>query len=154
TSWEQYTYDANDLAPLTNPTNSHVPASHYYTPKSALMDALGRTIQTIEHKAHYNNDTEEYENVVMNYRYDIRGNLLEVKDPYNRKVFEHVYDLRPPQQDENGEQQPLPPLWTKHIDSGINTVFFDAATRPVEMNDAKGAFTLSAYDDGSRPILL
>lgn len=161
TPWESYAYDANDLAPLTNPTNSNVPASHYYTPKSSLIDALGRTIQITEHKAHYNTDTEEYENVVMRYFYDIRGNLLEVRDPYNRKVFEHLYDFRPPQKDDtstgsasSGEQQPLPPLWTKHIDSGINTVFFDAATRPVEMNDAKGAFTLSAYDDGSRPILL
>src|SRR5690606_6278136 len=61
TSWEQYTYDANDLAPLTNPTNSNVPASHYYTPKSGLMDALGRTIETREHKAHYNSDGDVYE---------------------------------------------------------------------------------------------
>ncbi|HZH72631.1 MAG TPA: hypothetical protein VFD91_09085, partial [Mariniphaga sp.] len=154
TPWEQYTYDANDLAPLTNPTNSHVPASHYYTPKSALMDALGRTTETKEHKAHYNGDTEEYEDVVMKYLYDIRGNLLEVKDSYNRKVFEHIYDLRSPQEDENGEQQPLSPLWTNHIDSGISIVFFDTAGRMGEMNDAKGAFTLNAYDDGSRPVRL
>src|SRR5690625_3649300 len=154
TPWEQYTYDANDLAPLTNPTNNNVPASHFYTPKSTLMDALGRTIQTTEHKAHYNTDTSEYEDVVMRYLYDIRGNLLEVRDPYNRKVFEHIYDLRPPQEDENGEKQPLSPLWTKHIDAGISTVFFDAAARPVEMDDAKGAFTLNAYDEGSRPTLI
>ncbi len=154
TSWEQYTYDANDLALLTNPTNSNVPASHYYTPKSGLMDALGRTIETREHKAHYNSDGDVYEDVVMKYRYDIRGNLLEVRDPYNRKVFEHLYDFRPPQEDENGEQQSLPPLWTKHIDAGISTIFFDVAERVVEMNDAKGAFTLNSYDDGSRPIRL
>src|SRR5690606_12665007 len=99
-------------------------------------------------------DGDVYEDVVMRYRYDIRGNLLEVRDPYNRKVFEHVYDFRPPQEDENGEQQPLSPLWTKHIDAGISTIFFDVAERVVEMNDAKGAFTLNSYDDGSRPIRL
>lgn len=154
TSWEQYTYDANDLTPITNPNNNNVPASHYYTPKSALMDALGRTVQTTEHKAHYNEDTSQYEDVVMKYIYDIRGNLLEVRDPYNRKVFEYLYDFRPPQKDENGEQQPLSPLWTKHIDAGENTVFFDAGSRPVEVNDAKGAFTLNSYDNGSRPIRL
>lgn len=154
TPWERYDYDSNDLAPLTNPTNSRVPASHYYTPKSALMDALGRTIQTTEHKVYYNPDTELYEDVVMLYMYDIRGNFLEARDPYNRKVFEHIYDLRPPQEDENGKQQPLSPLWTKHIDSGESTVFFDAVARPMEMNDAKGAFTLNAYDSGSRPVRL
>lgn len=154
TPWESYAYDANDLAPLTNPTNSNVPSSHWYTPKSSLVDALGRTIQTTEHKAHYNAATDLYENVVMTYRYDIRGNLLEVRDPYNRKVFEHLYDLRPPQEDENGEQQSLPPLWTKHIDAGISIVFYDALNRVVEMNDSKGAFTLNSYDDGSRPIRL
>lgn len=150
TPWEQYTYDANDLAPLTNPNNNNVPASHYYTPKSALMDVLGRTTETKEHKAHYNADTEEYEDVVMRYLYDIRGNLLEVRDPYNRKVFEHVYDLRPPQQDENGDQQPLPPLWTKHIDSGENVVLFDAQNKLVESKNERGARTLSVFDEMSR----
>jgi RHS repeat-associated protein len=86
----------------------------------------------------------------MQYFYDIRGNLLEVKDPYNRKVFEYVYDLRPPQKGENGEQQPLPPLWTKHIDQGEGKVLFDATGKPIETEDVKGAVTLSAYDTLSR----
>ncbi|MEZ4889799.1 MAG: RHS repeat-associated core domain-containing protein [Crocinitomicaceae bacterium] len=158
TPWENYTYDANDLAPQTNPNNNTVPASHYYTPKSALMDALGRTIQTTEHKAHYNANTEEYENVVMRYLYDIRGNLLEVRDPYNRKVFEHIYDLRVPKKDTSagsasgGEQQPLPPLWTKHIDSGESTVVLDVMGKVVESEDAKGARVLNSYDTLNRSI--
>lgn len=152
TPWENYAYDANDLAPLTNPTNSNVPASHWYTPKSSLIDALGRTIQTTEHKSSYNDDTSQYEDVVMKYFYDIRGNLLEVRDPYNRKVFEHVYDLRPPQEDENGEQQPLPPLWTRHIDQGEGKILFDATGKPIESSDAKDARSLNTYDTLSRPI--
>lgn len=150
TPWENYSYDANDLAPLTNP-NNNVPQSHWFTPKSSLVDALGRTIQTTEHKAHYNADTEEYENVVMRYLYDIRGNLLEVRDPYNRKVFEHIYDLRPPREDENGEQQPLPPLWTRHIDSGESTVVLDVMGKVVESEDAKGAKTLNGFGVMNRP---
>ena len=149
TSWENYAYDANDLAPLTNPSNSNVPESHWYTPKSSLVDALGRTIQTTEHKAHYNG--EDYENVVMKYAYDIRGSLLEIRDPYNRKVFEHVYDLRPAQEDENGEKPPLPPLWTRHIDSGKSRILFDATGKPIESSDAKDARSLSTYDTFSRP---
>ncbi len=143
TPWENYAYDANDLAPLTNPTNSNVPESHWYTPKSSLVDALGRTIQTTEHKAHYNG--EDYENVVMKYRYDIRGNLLEVRDPYNRKVFEHVYDLRPAQED-----SPPPPLWTRHIDQGAGNIAFDVTGKPIETEDEKGAVTLGAFDTLTR----
>jgi RHS repeat-associated protein len=88
----------------------------------------------------------------MQYFYDIRGNLLEVKDPYNRKVFEYVYDLRPPQKDENGEQQPLPPLWTKHIDQGIGRVLFDATGKPIESSDAKDARSLNTFDSFNRPM--
>ena len=154
TPWENYAYDANDLAPLTNPNNNPVPQSNWYTPKSSLVDALGRTIRTIEHKAHYNSDNDIYENIEMRYLYDIRGNLLEVRDPYNRKAFAYVYDLRQPQEDENGEQQPLPPLRIEQIDSGISTVFSDAMGRIVQTTDAKGALVLSAYDAGSRPTYL
>lgn len=151
TPWENYAYDANDLAPLTNPVNNPVPQSNWWTPKSSLVDALGRTIRTTEHNAHYNADTEDYENVVMRYVYDIRGNLLEVRDPYNRNVFEYIYDLRPPQKDENGEQQSLPPLWTKHIDSGESITVFDATGKVIESKDTKDARALTAYDALHRP---
>ncbi|MDP3146604.1 MAG: hypothetical protein Q8N66_14440, partial [Bacteroidota bacterium] len=142
TPWENYTYDSNDLAPLTNPTGSNVPPTDFYTPKSAETDALGRTIKTTEFfdNSNYNNT------IVMSYGYDVRGNLLLVKDPYYRNVFEHVYDLRTAQKD-----QALPPLWTKHIDKGISTALFDASGKPIEGNDAKGSLALSAYDKLQRP---
>lgn len=142
TPWINFTYDANDLAPLTNPTGSNVPATHYYTPKNAEVDALGRTIKTKEYfdNSNYNNTIE------MNYFYDIRGNLLLVKDPLSRNAFEHVYDLRTP-----GEDQPLPPLKTVHIDKGLSTVLFDALGKPIESHDSKGAIALSAYDVLQRP---
>ncbi|WP_300664819.1 SpvB/TcaC N-terminal domain-containing protein, partial [Fluviicola sp.] len=40
TSWENYVYDSNDLATLTNSVNNPVPESHWYTPVSNLVDAL------------------------------------------------------------------------------------------------------------------
>jgi RHS repeat-associated protein len=150
--WENYTYDSNDLAPLTNPTGSNGPSAHYYTPKSSEVDALGRTVKTTEYfdNSNYNNT------IVMQYSYDIRGNLLVVKDPYGRNVFEHIYDLRTPRKGDpdsgsGGNQQPLPPLWTKHIDKGERTVLFDALGKPIESHDAKGARGLSAYDVLQRP---
>src|SRR5690554_2014281 len=87
----------------------------------------------------------------MRYMYDIRGNLLEVHDPYHSNVFEHVYDLRPAQEDVNGEQQPLPPLWTRHIDAGDSRVLFDVTGKPIESSDAKNARSLNTYDTLNRP---
>src|SRR5690606_29964242 len=103
TPWESVAYDANDLASITGGGN--VPTTDYFTPKSTEIDALGRTIRTTE----YWNNNDYNDTIVMQYRYDIRGNLLQVKDPYGRTVFEHVYDLRAPEEDENGEKQSLPP---------------------------------------------
>jgi YD repeat-containing protein len=39
TPWESYTYDAEDL---------DVSSDHYATPKSAVADALGRSVKTID----------------------------------------------------------------------------------------------------------
>jgi RHS repeat-associated protein len=141
--WENYAYDANDLAPLTNPIGSNVATTHFYTPKSSVIDALGRTIKTVE----YSDNTNYNNTIEMNYTYDVRGNLVQVNDPLGRIVFEHKYDLRTPQKD-----QPLPPLYTKHIDKGVSTTWWDAAGKPIQSTDAKGAVALSAYDIISRPI--
>ena len=147
TPWVNYAYDANDLASISGITVSNVPSSHWFTPKSSETDALGRTIKTREFF-----DNADYANTIdMSYFYDIRGNLMLVKDPYYRNVFEHVYDLRAPQKGEDGNQQPLTPLWTKHIDKGISTALFDASGKPIESHDAKGARALSGFDVTSRP---
>lgn len=140
--WENYTYDANDLASVTNVPNNNVQATHYFTPKSALVDALGRTVETTE----FLNNLNYADTVVMQYAYDIRGNLLYVKDPYSRVVFEYQYDLRTP-----GKDEKLPPLFTKHIDKGISRIVPDVQGKPVMSEDAKGAKSWSAVDAAGRP---
>jgi YD repeat-containing protein len=89
--WERFTYDANDLAPITHPGNT-LSASHHWTPKSELIDALGRTVRTVEHITQLSpagaDDTQvRADDVVMTYRYDIKGQLLEVRDPLDRACF-------------------------------------------------------------------
>ncbi|HRF80624.1 MAG TPA: hypothetical protein PL070_11115, partial [Flavobacteriales bacterium] len=137
TPWERYTYDANDLAGLTHPTDTTVPMAHRWTPKSELIDALGRTVKTTEHLAHYNGSS--YEDVVMQYAYDIKGQLLEVTDPLGRVIFEHAYDTA-------GNN-----LWTEHRDSGVRTAVVDALGRPMYTEDAKGARIYTSYDTLGRP---
>jgi RHS repeat-associated protein len=135
TSWVNFAYDVNDLAEVTSVPGNNVPSTDFYTPKSSEVDALGRTIRTTEYF-----DNTNYANTVdMNYRYDIQGSLLTVKDPYNRIVYEHVYNLA-----KQG-------LWTKHIDKGESIVIPDVQSKPIESHDAKGAMSLSAYDVLGRP---
>lgn len=87
--WERFTYDANDLAGITHPGDTTVPLAHRWTPKSEVVDALGRTVRTTEHKAHYNQQVSPavYEDVVMQYTYDIKGQLLKVTDPVGPGVL-------------------------------------------------------------------
>jgi RHS repeat-associated protein len=148
TPWETYTYDANDLAYLSPeaPDSANVPSSHYYTPKSAETDALGRTVRTMD-RLEANHSTGS--NVQMLYEYDIRGNLMLVTDAYGRTVFEHYYDLRPVKEDE-----PAVPLRTVHIDKGLSLSVFDVAAKPIELRDANKAQTLYAYDNMQRPIYM
>jgi hypothetical protein len=50
TTWETYTYDANDNAGRTHPATSGSYQSHWNTPSSVMVDALGRTIESIVRK--------------------------------------------------------------------------------------------------------
>ena len=136
TPWESYSYDANDLAELTHPGDTTVPVGHHYTPSSSVIDALGRSVKTIDR----NFKAGVIEEIVMQYTYDIRGNQLTVVDPYSRTVFDNAYDLA------------NRPLKTTHIDAGTKYMFIDALSRPTEARDAKGSLVLSAYDTLSRPV--
>ena len=137
TPWESYTYDANDL------TSGNYA---FDTPKSALVDALGRTIKTTEHRA-----TALAEDVVMQYEYDIRGNLLKVTDALDRTAFEYTYDLKPKMGEEDSGANVLK---TWHIDKGIQTTLYDASFKPIEGHDAKGSWVLNSYDKLQRPTQL
>ncbi|MBK6408921.1 MAG: VCBS repeat-containing protein [Flavobacteriales bacterium] len=134
--WERYTYDALDLAPITHPTLPAAPSD--YTPKSELIDALGRTVRTTEHAAHFNGAT--YEDVVMQYAYDIKGQLITVTDPLERVCFSHKYDSA-------GNN-----LWTEHLDGDVKQLAVDAQGKPLYSTDAKGAEAYSAYDNLHRPL--
>ncbi len=137
TPWVNFTYDSNDLAGITNVPGSNVPTADYGTPKSVEIDAFRRTIRTTEHIDKVN--IIPVDNIVMTYSYDIQGNLLLVKDPYDRNVFEHIYAIAD-----------LPALWSKHIDRGESNIILDATGKAIESYDAKGSRSLSAYDTLSR----
>lgn len=158
TPWEAYTYDANDLAPVSfdpkvtladgsaMPLTDGAPRHHYFTPSNMLIDALGRTVLATErNRATPANPTdplppiEEYRNSST---YDIRGNLLTVTDALGRVAFKHVYDLA------------NRPLRIESIDAGIRRSLLDANGNEIERRDSKGVLILRSYDMLNRPIRL
>lgn len=48
TPWETYSYDANDLVPLTHPGQGRADGAHAFTPQSSEIDPLGRVIRTTD----------------------------------------------------------------------------------------------------------
>ncbi|MCI0728150.1 MAG: discoidin domain-containing protein, partial [Chloroflexi bacterium] len=145
TPWEAYTYDANDNAGRTHPGDSASYQHHWDTPASIVVDALGRTIESVERNRNKPSPDDPFP-MIEEYHtystYDIGGNLLAITDPLGRIAFNHLYDLA------------NRPLRIESIDAGVRRTILDAAGNPVEQRDSKGALLLHAYDVLNRPIRL
>jgi RHS repeat-associated protein len=144
TPWESYTYDANDLAPLSEgpgaddnpvPLTGLAPVAHHFTPSSIEIDALGRTIRRIQR-----NGAGSQDEIETRSRYDIRGNLLAVIDALDRNAFGYTYDLA---------NQTVRVI---SIDAGIKRTVLDAVGNLIEQRDSKGALILTSFDNLNRPI--
>jgi RHS repeat-associated protein len=147
TPWETYSYDANDLAPLTHPGQGRADVAHAFTPQSSEIDPLGRVIRTRDRLGSTAPPGTAQE-VLMQYAYDIRGNRVKVTDALGRESFAHVYDLKPKAGEKDSGANVL---FTKHLDGGTHAASFDGAGQPLRGTDAKGALTLHAYDQLGRP---
>jgi len=136
TPWEVYTYDPNDNAGRSHSAVSTAYQTHWNTPTSVKVDALGRIIGTVQR----NGDDPITQWYRTESTYDIRGNLLSVTDSLNRLAFEYVYDLL-----DNA-------LRIQNLDLGVRRRFQNAAGNLVEQRDSKGALILNSYDNLNRPI--
>lgn len=146
TPWERYTYDANDLAPISSQQrpdgtivslSSRASATHHYTPASALLDALGRVVETVER-----NGVTAADRLIIRTTYDIRGNVLTITDSLGRLAFRHVYDLA------------NRPWRIESLDAGLRRMVLDAIENEVERRDSKGSVSVRAYDQLHRPTHL
>lgn len=133
TPWEGYTYDANDNAGRTHPDVSEVYDEHWNTPVSAVVDALGRTVETVER-----NGTARTDWYVTRSSYDIQGNLLLVTDPMQRVKLRHVYDLA------------RNPVRVEDLDGGVRRIVLDSSGNEIEVRDSKEALILRAFDRAGR----
>jgi RHS repeat-associated protein len=135
TPWESFTYDANDNAGRTHPTEAQPYAGHWNTPASIEIDALGRTVSSVARNGPTSTDWFTTRSV-----YDIQGNLIAITDAVGRKAFQYRFDL-------------IKRRWRMDsIDAGRRDSIPDALGHPVEARDSKGALTLGAFDVLHRPI--
>jgi RHS repeat-associated protein len=133
TPWEIYTYDANDTAGRTSASGD---PTHRDTPGSVELDALGRTVASVQR----NGRDPSIDWYVTRFTYDIRGNLLTVTDPLNRVALRYAYDLADRR------------LRVDSLDAGIRRTVLDAAGNEIERRDGKGALVLQSYDSLHRPL--
>jgi RHS repeat-associated protein len=140
TPWEIYTYDANDLAPLSydetgSELASRAPIAHHFTPTSGVIDALGRVLCQVQQ----NGSDPANDWFVTRMEYDLRGNTLNIIDALNRDSFNHSYDLL------------NRPLRVDSIDAGLRTSVLDAESNLIEYRDSKDSLALRTYDKLNRP---
>jgi RHS repeat-associated protein len=135
TPWDSTVYDVNDNAGRTHPAQSADYSTHWNTPTTTHIDALGRVVDTIERPAP---DIEHRTHTV----YDIQGNVCAVTDPLHRVAFRYAHDLA------------KRALRTESLDGGLRTAAYDATGAALEQHDAKGALVLHAYDALGRPSAL
>jgi RHS repeat-associated protein len=151
TPWEAFTYDANDLAPLsTGPDGASLihsaPATHHFTPSSIVIDALGRTVLGVVRNREAPENPGDPLPPIEEFRtqstYDIRGNVLAVTDALGRDAFRYTYDL--------GDR----PWRNDSIDAGLRRMVLNVLGSEIERRDSKGALIVQAYDRLQRPIRL
>ncbi len=135
TPWESYTYDANDLGGATHPTESADYDDHWYTPSSVVLDALGRQVKTTQRV-----DDNSSNDIVMEYSYDIRGNVLEITDALSRTVTTNKYS----------EANWL--IEEDHLDSGKTTYYFHYSGKPKHIVRANGSETMIMFDTLTREV--
>jgi RHS repeat-associated protein len=137
TPWESYTYDANDNAGRTHPTEAQAYASHWDTPASIEVDALGRNVRAVAR----NGPPEQAGTAWFTTQstYDIQGNLLTITDALGREAFRYSFDLANRR-------------WRMDsIDAGRRDTVPDTLGSPVESRDSNGAIILGAFDLMHRP---
>ncbi len=141
TPWEAYAYDENDNAGRTHPLEAKQYASHWGTPASTRVDALGRLVEAIARNG-TNPDLKNGDWYVTRTTYDIRGNILTLTDPKGRLAARQVYDLA------------NRVLRSESIDAGVHRTVYDAAGAALEGRDSKGALSLYGSDVAGRPTRL
>lgn len=141
--WEVYTYDANDNAGrdgisgdrdlLLGRAQRSLFSAHQDTPSNIELDALGRTLFSIQRPSTVPASWQRTE-----FQYDLVGNILALIDPLGRLVTGSIYDYV------------KRPLMTRSLDAGTHWVLHDAGGSAVFKKDERQALTLHKEDPAGR----
>ena len=159
-TWQQITWDENDTVldsewyqeksnlPRNNPEKraAQLAAKHANTASTAYLDVLGRPVLTIA-----DNGTEQYETHIT---LDIEGNSLAVRDARGNTVMEYAYEIRTPDEDEEGEEEESYRLYLKSMDAGERWTLYNVAGNPIREWDSRGFEVRQVYDALQRPTHL
>ena len=137
--WQVTLYDANDGAgrtPAADPQASEY-RHHWDTPTTHTVDALGRTISTIERtRAPWAAGAPP--TPVRELRtwtaFDVRGNVASIVDAFGRTVLAGVFDVLDR------------PLCTTTLDGGTRLAILDAFGNVVEHRTQRGGVVLREFD--------
>lgn len=133
TPWERYDYDANDNAGRTHGVAAASYQTHWNTPVSIEIDALGRQVR---HTARLGPSPADW--ITTRSSYDLRGNLVATIDGLGRVDTRHEFDLI------NRK------LRSEQLDAGVTRVVIDPLGGVFEQRDSKGALVLQAIAAGGR----
>lgn len=130
--WEVAVYDPNDNAGRTHGDGDE---RHWDTPTSRTLDALGRTVLTVERTG-----PDAGDRVETRFEHNLRGEVVAVTDALGRVAVRRIHDLA-------GRL-----LRSESIDAGVRLRARDAAGNVVERRDGKGARSLGVRDARQRPL--
>ncbi|WP_314411719.1 SpvB/TcaC N-terminal domain-containing protein [Streptomyces kroppenstedtii] len=134
TPWESYTYDENDNAGRTHGDAAPADRTHWDTPSSTEVDALGRVVRAVARRG-----PTAAEWLTTTSAYDVQGNLLGITDQLGRAAFAYRFDLAHRRWRADG------------IDAGRHDSVPDAMGQVVEARDSRGALVLGSFDALHRP---
>jgi len=114
--------------------------AHVNTPARSFTDSLGRTIYGITD----NGDKGRYKTTTT---LDIEGNMLAVTDDRNNVVMSYRYNMLPPP----NKEKPKPALYQNSMDGGEKWTLFDVLGNPTIAWDSRDHIFETYYDELNRP---
>ncbi|HYE91833.1 MAG TPA: RHS repeat-associated core domain-containing protein, partial [Terriglobales bacterium] len=158
TPWEAYTYDPQDNGGRTHPVEHAASATHWNTPTSIVLDALGRAVRQVVRTRDL--ETGALEEWRAEIAYDVQGRTRYATDELGRRTTSHeltrsgggvvrAYDLL-------GRA-----WWARTADSrhpgaaaqpGTQRAVLDAQGRIIEAWSPRGSWTFTVLDAWHRPV--
>ena len=123
---------------------AQITEAHVATPAEVHTDALGRTIYSLTHDRDNNGNDQHFQTLS---KIDIEDNLLSVTDDRDNVVMSYRYNMLPPPD----EETPKPALYQNSMDGGEKWTLFDTQGKVIKNWDSRDHVFEKKYDELYRP---